>query len=168
MKNLLVLSLSLVLFYSCSTSDKKKTYKLEDIEFVYAGPIFEGSNPAQYVATIDLKSILGDDYVEGMEIDKASLKKALVQMVNPESFTDINALVMSLASDNPDLQMQELAVINPIQSNVGKVNLKPSPSAEATDFFAEKTIYVILDASFVKDVDMDVVLKGTFEFELEY
>lgn len=168
MRNLIVLSLSLLLFYSCSTSDKKKTFKLEDIEFVYAGPIFEGSNPAQYIATIDLKAILGDDYVEGIEIDKASLKKALVKMVNPESAVDINALVLSLASDNPELQMQELAVVNPISSNKGEVSLKPSPTAEATDFFAEKTVYVILDASFVKDVDIDVVLKGTFEFELEY
>jgi hypothetical protein len=96
------------------------------------------------------------------------LKKALVQIVKPANFADISALVVSVASDNPDLQMQELAVINPIKSAVGKIKLKPSPSADATDYFAEKSMYLILDATFTKDVDANVTLKGSFEFELKY
>jgi hypothetical protein len=29
-------------------------------------------------------------------------------------------------------------------------------------------VYVVLDASFLKDVDANVLVKGTFEFELKY
>jgi hypothetical protein len=76
--------------------------------------------------------------------------------------------VFSLASDNPDLAMQELAVINPINAKLKSVKLKPSKEADATDFFAEKQVYVILDASFIKDVNANVSLKGTFEFEVKY
>ena len=117
---------------------------------------------------INLKEILGADYEEGMEIDEAALKKAVVEIIEPEGCTDISSFVMSLASDNPDLAMQELAVVNPIKSYGGKIKLKPSPSADATDYFAEKSVYVVLDASFLKDVDANVLVKGTFEFELKY
>ena len=168
MKKIAFAILSLVLLSACGSSDQTKTFQLENIEFLYSGPLFEGSNSAQYVAEIDLKKILGADYQEGVEINEAALKKALVQIVKPANFADISALVVSVASDNPDLQMQELAVINPIKSTVGKIKLKPSPSVDATDYFAEKSMYLILDATFTKDVDANVALKGSFEFELKY
>jgi hypothetical protein len=168
MKKIAFILLSMVLLGACSSADQTKTFKLENIEFMYGGPLFEGSNSAQYVAKIDLKEILGADYEEGMEIDEAALKKAFVEIVKPEGCTDISSFVMSLASDNPDLAMQELAVVNPIKAYGGKIKLKPSPSAEATDYFAEKSVYVVLDASFLKDVDVDVLVKGTFEFDLKY
>lgn len=145
-----------------------KSFSLNDIEFEYVGPLFQGSNPAQYVAQIDLKDILGDAYKEGVKIKNAVLKNATVQSIDPASFQDINALVFSFASDNPDLSMQELAVINPIKGNLKSVQLKPSKEANVTDYFAEKQIYVILDASFIKDVNANVTLKGSFEFELKY
>jgi hypothetical protein len=64
--------------------------------------------------------------------------------------------------------MQELAVINPIKGKLKSVQLKPSKEANVTDYFAEKQAYVILDASFLKDVNANVSLKGSFEFELKY
>jgi hypothetical protein len=168
MKNIAFALFSLFLLAACGAADKTKNFKLENIEFEYSGPLFEGSNAAQYVAKINLKEILGADYEDGMEIDEAALKKAFVEIVEPEGCTDISSFVMSLASDNPDLAMQELAVVNPIKSYGGKIKLKPSPSADATDYFAEKSVYVVLDASFLKDVDANVLVKGTFEFELKY
>jgi hypothetical protein len=168
MKNIAFAFLTTILLFACSGPDHTKTFKLENIEFVYSGPLFEGSNAAQYVAKIDLKEILGADYQDGMEIDEASLKKAFVEITEPKGCTDINSFVMSLASDNPDLAMQELAVVNPIKSYGGQIKLKPSPSADATDYFAEKSVYVVLDASFLKDVDANVLVKGNFEFELKY
>lgn len=154
--------------YACGAPENTKSFTLKDIEFKYEGPLFQGSNPAQYIAKIDLKEILGDDYKEGLQVENAVLKNATVACVDPKNFQDINALVFSLASDNPDLAMQELAVINPINAKLKSVKLKPSKEADATDFFAEKQVYVILDASFIKDVNANVSLKGTFEFEVKY
>jgi hypothetical protein len=168
MKNIAIIAFSLFILGACSSADKTKKFKLENIEFVYSGPLYEGSNAAQYVAKIDLKEILGADYEDGIEIDEAALKKAVVEIVEPKGCKDISSFVMSLASDNPDLAMQELAVVNPIKTYGGKIKLKPSPSADATDYFAEKSVYVVLDASFVKDVDANVLVKGNFEFELKY
>ena len=154
--------------YACGAPENTKSFSLKDIEFKYEGPLFQGSNPAQYIAKIDLKEILGDDYKEGLQVENAVLKNATVACVDPKNFQDINALVFSLASDNPDLAMQELAVINPINAKLKSVKLKPSKEADATDFFVEKQVYVILDASFIKDVNANVSLKGTFEFEVKY
>lgn len=154
--------------YACGAPENTKSFTLKDIEFKYEGPLFQGSNPSQYIAKIDLKEILGDDYKEGLQVENAVLKNATVACVDPKNFQDINALVFSLASDNPDLAMQELAVINPINAKLKSVKLKPSKEADATDFFAEKQVYVILDASFINDVNANVSLKGTFEFEVKY
>ena len=154
--------------YACGAPENTKSFTLKDIEFKYEGPLFQGSNPSQYIAKIDLKEILGEDYKEGLQVQNAVLKNATVACVDPKNFQDINALVFSLASDNPDLAMQELAVINPINAKLKSVKLKPSKEADATDFFAEKQVYVILDASFIKDVNANVSLKGTFEFEVKY
>ena len=168
MKKILLFVVGVWLLYACGAPENTKTFTLKDIEFKYEGPLFQGSNPSQYVAKIDLKEILGADYKEGIQIEKAVLKTATVQSIEPKNFQDINALVVSIASDNPDLSMKELAVVNPIKSAAKKVQLKPSKEADATDYFTEKQVYVILDASFVNDVNANVTLKGSFEFEVKY
>jgi hypothetical protein len=156
------------LLLSCGGDKKDKSFILKDIEFVYEGPLYEGSNPAQYVAAIDLKSIFKEDYKEGMTIENALLKKAEVVPGELSSFGGISALVLSLSADNPEIKMQELAVLNPIDSTASKAVLKPSPKADATDFFGEKQFYVVLDATLAKDIETGLKLKGNFEFELTY
>lgn len=145
-----------------------KNFTLDAMQFEFVGPLFQGSNPAQYVAKIDLKDILGSDYKPGIKIKEAVLKGASVSCVDPATFKHINALVLSFASDNPDLAMQELAVLNPIKPGLQSVQIKPSKKADATGFFGEKQVYVVLDASFIEDVNANVTLKGSFEFELKY
>jgi hypothetical protein len=163
-----VIALGAWLFKLLNAPKNTKSFTLKDLQFEYVGPLFQGSNPAQYVAKIDLKEILGSDYKPGIKIKNAVLKNATVESIDPATFQDINALVVSFASDNPDLSMQELAVINPIKGKLKSVQLKPSKEANVTDYFAEKQVYVILDASFLKDVNANVTLKGSFEFELKY
>jgi len=167
-QNLVLLSFVSILILSCRGENKTKPFILKDIEFVYEGPLYEGSNPAQYVAAIDLKAILKDDYKEGMTIENAVLKKAEVVPGESGTFGGISALVLSLSADNPDIKMQELAVLNPVDTASSKAVLKPSPKAEAADFFGEKQFYVVLDATLAKDIEAGLKLKGNFEFELGY
>jgi hypothetical protein len=156
-----------ILFFSCS-GGKTKMHTLKDIEFTYEGPLFEGSNPSQYVVSVDLKSIFGSEFKEGMSVDRAVLKKAEIFSVDTSGFSGIGALVMSLASDNAELQMQELAVINPIKPDAKSAELVPSAEAEASGFFNEKQFYIVLDATLAKDLESNLKLKGNFEFELSY
>ena len=167
-RNLVLLLFVSFLMLSCGGDNKTKSFILKDVEFVYEGPLYEGSNPAQFVAVIDLKAIFKDDYKEGMTIENAILKEAEVVPSESGSFGGISALVLSLSADNPEIKMQELAVLNPVDTAASKAVLKPSPKAEAADFFGEKQFYVVLDASLAKDMEVGLKLKGSFEFELSY
>ncbi len=166
--SLVVVGIGTLLYRLITAPKTTKSFVLNEMQFEYVGPLFQGSNPAQYVAKIDLKDILGSDYKPGIKIKEAVLKGASVSCVDPATFQHINALVLSFAADNPDLAMQELAVLNPIKPGLKSVQLKPSKEADATGFFGEKQVYVVLDASFIEDVNANVTLKGSFEFELKY
>ena len=137
-----VIALGVWLFKLLNAPKHTKAFTLSDIQFEYAGPLFQGSNPAQYVAKIDLKEILGSDYKAGIKIKNAVLKNATVESFDPSTFQDVSALVVSFASDNPDLSMQELAVINP-KPEATRINKPPvdsrrkkSSSGEMRDFMS--------------------------------
>ncbi len=167
-RGLVFLSFVSFLMLSCGDNKKNKSIVLQDVEFVYDGPLIEGSNPAQFTVEIDLKAIFKDAYTEGMTIEHAVLKKAEVVPTESGSFKGISALVLSLASDNPDIKMRELAVLNPVDTLASKAVLNPSPKADATDYFGEKQFYVVLDATLAKDREAGLKLQGDFEFELSY
>jgi hypothetical protein len=152
---------------SCGGGEKT-TYQLKDVEFTADGPLFEGANPIQYTVNVDLKSILGDKYTEGIRITGATLKSATLRAVDSSNFDAVSSFVMSVASDNSDLNMKELAVINPVKSGSAQVVLTPSTEATAEEFFGEKQFYIVVDAALAKDTDNGLVFKGDFEFELTH
>jgi hypothetical protein len=154
-------------FAGCGGGEKT-IYKIENVEFTLSGPLFEGSNPAQYTYAVDLKSILGDKYADGSEITGAVLKSAQIVAADSANFDGINSFVVSLAGDNPELKMVELAVLNPIAPGSTKVTLIPSLEANADDYFKEKQFYIVVDAGLAADMEGDITFKGTFEFELTY
>jgi hypothetical protein len=84
------------------------------------------------------------------------------------NFDGVSSFVLSLASDNKDLNMKELAVLNPVKTGSSSVLLSPSTEATAGEFFGEKQFYIVVDAALAKDLDADLVFKGDFEFELTY
>jgi hypothetical protein len=164
-----IVAICLIAFLSFSCGGgKTKTFTLNNLEFTYEGPLYEGSNPAQVVVAVDLKSIFQDEFKEGISVDHATLKKAEISPGDSTGFEGISALVLSLAGDNEDLKMQELAVINPIQAKAQSAVLSPSAEADATGFFNEKQFYLVLDATLAKDLESSIKLKGNFEFELTY
>ncbi len=167
-RGLVFISFVSFLMLSCGGNQKNKSFVLQDVEFVYDGPLYEGSNQATFTVEIDLKAIFKDAYKDGITIEHAELKEAKIVPTDSESFAGISALVLSLASDNADIKMRELAVLNPVDTLASKAFLKPSPKADATDYFGEKQFYVVLDATLAKDMEASLKLKGDFKFELSY
>ena len=76
MKNLsVVLFVAITLFFGgCKSEEKNQSIALNNIEFSLEGPLYSGSNPAQYTFKVDLKTLLGENYKEGATIKSASLK----------------------------------------------------------------------------------------------
>ena len=153
---------------ACGGGGDKTTYSLKDVEFTLSGPLFEGPNPAQYTVSVDLKEILGDRYKEGVEISGASLKSAHIRSVDSANFDGVGSFVVSLASDNTDLKMKELAFLNPVKPGTTDAVLSVSNEVTAEEYFAEKQFYLIVDASLLKDLEANMVFKGDFDFELSY
>lgn len=169
MTNKITILLVLFSLFLVSCGKKKsKLFTLKDVEFNYEAPLYEGSNPGQHIVVVDLQAIFKDEFKEGMSVNHAVLKKAEVFAADSSGFDGISSFVMSLAADNAELKMQELAVINPLVKGSSSAILIPSSSAEATDYFAEKQFYLILDVTLAKDLESNLKLKGDFEFELEY
>ena len=130
--------------------------------------MFEGPNPAQYTVSVDLEEILGDRYKEGVKISGASLKSAHIRSVDSANFDGVGSFVVSLASDNPDLKMKELAFLNPVKPGTTDAVLSVSNEVTSEEYFAEKQFYLIVDASLLKDLEANMVFKGDFDFELSY
>jgi hypothetical protein len=170
MKKLLQITaaLALTLMTACGGGGDKTTYSLKDVAFTLEGPLFEGPNPSQYTVAVDLKDILGERYAEGVKIKGASLKSAHIRAVDSANFDGVGSFVVSLAGDNPDLKMKELAFLNPVKPGTTDAVLSVSNEVTAEEYFAEKQFYLVVDASLLKDLEANMSFKGDFDFELTY
>lgn len=153
---------------SCGGGGEKTTYSLHDVIFTLEGPLFEGPNPAQYTVAVNLKDILGAAYKDGVKVTSATLKSAHIRAVDSANFDGIGSFVVSLAGDNPELQMKELAFLNPVKPGTTDAVLSVSNEVKAEEYFAEKQFYLVVDASLLKDLESNLTFKGDFDFELSY
>ena len=153
---------------ACNQPTQTTTTTLDPMTFEWSGPLFEGSNPAQVTVKVNPQELLGDLWKEGMEIKKVHLKKAEITADNNADFGGIQSLVLSMASNNPKLHMQEIAVSSPLQPEYNKIVLTMAPQAKIDDYFREKEFYMVLDASLAGDREQDLRLTGQFTLEITY
>ena len=137
-----------MLITSCSGPGEVHEYSVTDLEFSLEGPLFAGPNSGQTKISIDLADALGNDYAEGMRIRDARMKSATVLPNDSLGFAQINAFVVSFASDNEDISMQEAAVKNPLEEGAGQVSLDVAPEDELGEIMEGGNVYVVLDADF--------------------
>ena len=152
---------------SCSRADQTSTIQLSET-FTLEGPLFEGSNPAQIVYPVNLSSLLGDKYHEGISIAEAKLSSAKISALDSANLNGISSMVLSLAADNPELKMLELGVINPVKAGSAEVMLNPSLEADAGKYFLEKQFYIVLDVALPADREENMALKGEIEFTIKH
>lgn len=162
-KKIYVFALALVgLLYACSGgSGDVHTVQLKNAEIVLEGPLFAGPNQGQYAFSIDLASELGDQFQEGMQINTASLKSAEVIVADSLGLNHLNSLVLSLASDNPEVSMLEVAFKNPLPKESSSVALDLAPEAELDELLRDGTVYLVLDADLAEDL-----LEGSRKFQV--
>ena len=165
------LALPLLFLSSCGKGSKTQVVNLNDLEFNFEGPLYEGPNTAQYAWKVDLKSLLKDQHTEGMKIKGAKLLVAEISEEDCEDcygFDEIKSLVLSFASNNKDISMQEVALLNPIAADKNLQNLNVSGEAELTDFLNESDVYIVLDANVTEDIEDNLTLKANITLELSF
>ena len=147
---------------SCSGPGEVHEYSVSDLEFTLEGPLFAGPNSGQAEITVDLKEILGEAYTDGMRISDARLTSAEVFPNDSLGFNDVSAFIVSFASDNEDVSMQEAAVKNPLEEEASAI-LDVAPEAELGELMEEGKVYVVLDADLMEDY-----WDGNRNFKLNY
>ena len=146
-----ILTISAGLLWGCSGPGEVHDYTVEDLEVNLVGPLFEGPNQGQLALEIDLAAALGEDYEEGMKITDAHLSSATVSGGDSLGFEMVRSFVLSFASDNADVAMQEAAFKNPLPEGATEVALEVSADSELGELMAEGKVYVVLDADLTED-----------------
>lgn len=158
-----VIAVLAVAAVSCSGPGEVHEYAVSDLEFILEGPLFAGPNSGQTEIIVDLKEILGEAYSDGMRISDARLTSAEVFPNDSLGFTDVSAFIVSFASDNEDVSMQEAAVKNPLEDGAVSARLDVAPEAELGELMEEGKVYVVLDADLLEDY-----WDGNRNFKLNY
>lgn len=163
------LFLAIFVFLSgCSGEGAEKgTILLRDVEFSYSGPLDVGANTAQYEWSINPKDQLRM-WTDKSEIKTAKLVAATIHDADEYEFDGVNSLVLSLSSDNADLSMAEIAVLNPLKGKSNKQELNLAQEAEIDDYFQESMMYILLDAGLAEAIDDDMKLTADLTFEVTY
>jgi hypothetical protein len=137
--------------WSCSGPGEAHTYRAESVEVVLTGPLLEGPNTGQIALEIDLASALGAAYTPDTKVTGAQLLQAEVLAGDSVGFDAVRSLVLSFASDNADVPMQEAAFLNPVPAGSERVALEVAPEAQLGKLVAEGKLYLVLDADFAAD-----------------
>lgn len=165
---LFIIAFASITFFSACNSSNQDTEIVVIDTFQFEGPLYEGSNPSQLVYPVDLKALLGEKFHEGMKITDATLTSATISAIDSGNLSDISSMVLSVASDNPELKMLSLGVVNPVKPNSNSAEIKPSTEANAGKYFREKQYYIVLDVGLNKDIEENISLKGEIKFKLKH
>ena len=170
LKSIGIAAISVLMITSCSGPGEMHEYTVDDLEFSLEGPLFAGPNSGQAEIAVDLTEVLGDAYVEGMRISDARLKSATVVPNDSLGFDQVNAFIVSFASDNEDVSMQEAAVKNPLEEDAAEASLDVAVEAELGEIMEEGKVYVVLDADLAEDYwdgNRDFKLNFTLELTIK-
>jgi len=153
-----------IMYVSCSGPKEFVSYAIPDTVFELEGPLYEGSNTVQVAYSIDVESILEPfGSKDAKAIKRVTLKTA--QFKGDFDLSEhITSLVFNLAAENVD--MMQIAVLNPLPDGTTEVQLTPSSEAKLVDFFHQKDVFLVLDVNLKHDMEESLLLHGNFEFEV--
>lgn len=150
-----------LLLANCSGEVQTQEYTIETNEILFSGPLFSGPNSGQVTHKVDISTLPKNSKIKGVKLTSASVALADSTISNE----DILSFVLQITSSNTS--MSQVAVLNPFDGSF-PANLTTSTDAELKDYFTSDEFYLILDADFDIDIEEDVMMKGTFKFEITY
>jgi hypothetical protein len=143
--------------WSCSGSGEHQDYVLENVEFAVSGPIYEGSETAQYEVQLDEK-LLG-------QVSGASLKSVRIHSEDSAGLSMLGSAAFSMVGEKAD--MSGMAVLNPVPDGSTEAELQVSTEADPSVYFKEGKFYLVMELGINQDLEQDVAVLGDFVFDLE-
>jgi hypothetical protein len=143
--------------WSCSGSGNHQDYTLNDVSFTVSGPVFEGSETAQFEVQLD-EALLG-------HVNAATLKSVHIHSDDSAGLSSLGSVAFSMVGNEAD--MTGMAVLNPVPAGSNEADLKVSTEADASVYFKEGKFFLVMELGINQDLDQDVAFKGDFVFDLE-
>ena len=165
-KLILFLPVLITLVFASCGGGSEATCKLNDVEFVLEGPLFEGPNSGNVVIKNDLSACAGVD-IKPDQVRDAKLKSAVIKAAGGTNLGMFSDFKLSLMGSD-DLPMTSIAQKNPIEAASTEANLEISEEAESEAFFKSNEFILLLDAGTKSDIDTSIVLKADLEFLITY
>lgn len=157
-------AMAAVCLYSCAPSESgvftvKKSFLLE-------GPLFEGPNSGQSSLADEFTAWLTDQGIAAEEVKEVKLVEVtLGALSNPSDGLVTDA---GLTFAGGDLEMTQVAVLNPVPSSAEGAKLKTSAEANITSFFGLEAFIVLLDLGLAQDLDDNLEATVEMKFEVTY
>lgn len=174
MKVLALLLLATAIWQGCSRP-AKNTSKLtiDNITIVAEGPLFEGSNTAQVELSNALEQFLSSHELTMEQLQSAVLTNCKLSIspasdsAEVQNFDQLQSISVSFAADA--LDMQAAGVLNPIEDGTSEIEINIAQEQEKTlDFLKQNVFYVVADANLEQDLNDDLQINCTLEFDINY
>lgn len=170
MKRLLHLAALLLTLAATSSCGKISTleYRTVPITLTAEGPLFEGSNTAQGVLMgSGLEDFLGKDGYRGAAIKSARLVSARI-FTESDTLTLDNISEITLQMAAPEVDMQKVAVLNPVPAGQNSVQLQVAAEQEKiAKLLQQPALTCVADINIKQDSDANLTVKCELVFEIK-
>jgi hypothetical protein len=170
MKRLVQLAALLSVIAVATSCGKVSTleYKPALITLTAEGPLFEGSNTAQGILMgAELEAFLGKDGYRGAAIKSARLVSARI-FTESDTLTLDNISEITLQMAAPEVDMQKVAVLNPVPAGQMSVNLQVAAEQEKiAKLLQQPALTCVADINLKQDSDANLTVKCELVFEIQ-
>ncbi|MBE2246589.1 MAG: hypothetical protein IAE67_04980 [Candidatus Competibacteraceae bacterium] len=138
--------LTLLLVVGCGQS-KTVTFEhtFSDVPVQISPPVPQGPNTFQAEITLDLDPIFVSNHADRKKIKDVSISSMNFIMLNERNYDNFETFVVNFFTDSQD--MTKLASISPVPKNSTELTVHVTEKAELQKFFADPTLFVIVDAN---------------------
>lgn len=153
---------------SCGGGGEVLNFKPAVVTLTAEGPLFEGSNTAQGILMRDaLDEVLAQSGHAGAQI--ASARVTAVRILadsDAATLENISAITLQLAA--PGVDMQQVAVLNPVPEGQSSVTLQVAAEQEKIGkLLQQPALTLVADVNLRADTDDNLTLRCELEFEIK-
>lgn len=165
MKNqyLLVFALAAVSLFSCGKSEQREFTLAAQLTF--EGPLFEGPNTAQLTCDQAWNDFLTEQQIDRSDVKSVTLTSAVITLDPSFETSLVSDLGLTFAAD--EIEMIQVAGLNPLPSEANQVELTISNEVDVTPFFKQPKFIILLDAGITQELYDNYAASARFNFNVQ-
>lgn len=162
---LIAATLLACLLNACNPNTVDVPVELKNVEMVLEAPVFAGSNTLQAETALALDQAFEQAGADKNQITEAVLTSATLRQKNGAAFDNYESVLLQLF--NEKTPMTELAQLTTIPAGTAELSLAVSKEKNATEFFKQDKIGIVVDANLKADDTTALALICDLKFTLK-